>query len=218
MNTTSPTYIPLLISSPETGDEIMRLCADGTVVLSKLGADKEAALLFWGSLETEGKTPYARIAELEAQLAAARPKEVYIVTKGEYSDYGILGAFLDRAVADEFAAQRRAEVEVWSLGALDLPQGHRRYCVIMDAEGNTDQYGVDEVPSDDTVEDESFYECDESGPKNQWGMYTRYLYTGLRRMYVTTDMGAQGAVKIANERRIQLLALNRWPEAGKIVE
>lgn len=144
--------------------------------------------------------------------------EVFVVTKGEYSDYGICGVFLDRALADEFAAQRHADVETWPLGALDLPRGHRCYRVCMDAEGNTDLYGVDEIACTDMGEDDSLCEGDENGPKNEWGGHKRWLYTGLRRMYVTTDMGEQGAIKIANERRIQLLALNQWPEAGKPTE
>jgi hypothetical protein len=217
MNVSVPnvsTYIPLLICGEGTSQEIARVGADGTVVLSKPGADKEAARLFWDAIQFKGKTFRARIAELEA----AQPKEVYVVTKGQYSDYGILGVYLDRTLADEFAAQRHADVEVWPLGALDLPRGHRRYSVIMDGEGSTAVYGVNEVDSSDEGADENLTETDDTGPKNEWGYSTRYVYTGYRRFYVTTDMGEQGALKIANERRAQLIALNQWPQKGALVE
>ncbi len=144
--------------------------------------------------------------------------EVYLVTKGEYSDYGVLGVFLDRALADEFAAQRRADVEVWPLGALDLPIGHRRYRVIMDEEGSTDTYGVDEISATDESEDLSHTEGDLTGPMTKWGTPERYLYAGTRAIYVTTDMGEEGAIKIANERRTQLIAANQWPKMGQPVE
>ncbi|TWS23178.1 hypothetical protein FK268_12725 [Tsukamurella sputi] len=53
------------------------------------------------------------------------PTEVYIVTRGIYSDYKIVRVFLDRAQADEYAKIMTAtdeyacyehEVEVWPIG------------------------------------------------------------------------------------------------------
>jgi hypothetical protein len=32
-------------------------------------------------------------------------KEVYLVTKGKYSDYSVHGVFIDKAIAEEYAAQ-----------------------------------------------------------------------------------------------------------------
>lgn len=147
------------------------------------------------------------------------PTEVYIVTKGEYSDYGIEGVFLDRVLADEFAAQRHASVSVWTIGELDVPMGHRHYRVTMDEEGNTEQFGVDEIAVDEGREKDEFdYEGDEDGPKSKWGYCERWIYTGYRRFYITTDMGEEGAIKIANERRVQLIAANQWPRNGQVVE
>lgn len=142
--------------------------------------------------------------------------EIYIVTHGSYSDYGILGVFLDRALADEFAAQRRADVEVWPLGALDLPVGHRRYRVIMDEEGSTEEHGVDVISTCGEDVDLSHAEGDTTGPHTKWGTPERFLYTGTRAIYVTTDMGEQGAIKIANERRLRLVADNQWPKKGQV--
>ncbi len=142
------------------------------------------------------------------------PTEVYVVTQGDYSDYRICGVFLDRELADEFAIQRRADVETWPLGVLDAPAGYRRYRVVMDEEGSTEEYGVDEISITDGHEDLSHTEGDETGPRTKWGTPERYLYTGTRAIYVTTDMGEEGAIKVANERRVQLIAANQWPKKG----
>jgi len=42
---------------------------DGTVVIHELGAEKEAAKIFYEALEINGKSLVARIAALEAELA-----------------------------------------------------------------------------------------------------------------------------------------------------
>jgi len=31
---------------------------------------------------------------------------------------------------------------------------------------------------------------------------------------INTDKGAEGAIKIANERRIRMIAENKWPKKG----
>jgi hypothetical protein len=41
--------------------------------------------------------------------------------------------------------------------------------------------------------------------------------TGRYTFYVVTDKGEEGALKIANERRIQLIAANEWPVKGTVV-
>lgn len=55
---------PFLISFTGNTETIACIKPDGTVVLYKEGADKEAAKLFWGSLQIEGQTLHQRISDL----------------------------------------------------------------------------------------------------------------------------------------------------------
>lgn len=139
------------------------------------------------------------------------PTEVYIVTHGDYSDYGILGVFLDRAIAEEFIAQNRGDIEVWLVDKLTLPVGHRKYAVTMAEDGSVDSVSV----VDATNEQLDYNEYDDGlttdGTRYHLGQPT---HTGHRTFHVTTDMGEQGAIKVANERRVQLIALNQWPVKG----
>lgn len=65
---------PLVQFFSETGtrEEIARVDRDGTVHVAREGSEPEAARLFWRAIEVEGRGLHARIAELEAQLAADR--------------------------------------------------------------------------------------------------------------------------------------------------
>ncbi len=51
---------------------IVSIKADGTVVVHKLGGEKEAAEIFYRELQIRGKTLFARIAELEAEVASLK--------------------------------------------------------------------------------------------------------------------------------------------------
>lgn len=139
------------------------------------------------------------------------PTEVYIVTHGEYSDYGILAVFLDRTLAEEYIAQNRGDIEVWQVGSQMLPAGFRCYAVTMDEAGDTD--GVTTVPIDEQRQDYNEHDyplC----PNGFSRILEQSLHTGHRTFHVTTDMGEQGAIKVANERRVQLIAMNQWPAKG----
>lgn len=128
-------------------------------------------------------------------------REIYVVTSGEYSDYGICGVFDDRTLADAFAEKcsgtyAEAGVEVWPLNphADDLRAGHDPYFVRMKRTGDT--------------------------------MEARRVDAGSRAVgaVMALDVNGDGfttcfardeqhAVKIANERRAQLIASGGWPEA-----
>ena len=40
------------------------------------------------------------------------------------------------------------------------------------------------------------------------------IITGKYKFIINTDKGAEGAIKIANERRIRMIAENKWPKKG----
>lgn len=46
-----------------------------------------------------------------------QPSEVYILTSGEYSEYGIVAVFLDKEKAEEYASQHPyiSRVETWTI-------------------------------------------------------------------------------------------------------
>lgn len=151
----------------------------------------------------------------------SQPAEVYIVTKGSYSDYGICAVFLDRAQADEYAAQHGgyepASVEVWKVGSdLPLPPGYRTYRVCLDEDGSLyGEVAVDE-PCRKEPEDIVHYQHADQ----YWALpidQRTFVYTGQRTTYVTTDMGKEGALKVATERRARLVAMNQWPRKGEVV-
>lgn len=50
-----------------THEPLVTIKPDGTVVIHKEGADRDAAVGFYRCLEIEGKTLHARIAELERE-------------------------------------------------------------------------------------------------------------------------------------------------------
>lgn len=142
---------------------------------------------------------------------------VYLVTKGSYSDYSVYGVFTDKALAKEYAAQISdrydtgsvSERKIMTQSDLTVPHGFRGYDILMDRDGNSEsidsaqvvemENATDGYPDVDTVE------------KN--GTYV-HVYTGKYNFYVLTDKGEQGAVKIANERRIRMIAENKWPLEG----
>lgn len=144
-------------------------------------------------------------------------EKVYLVTKGRYSDYSVYGVFTDKAVAEEYAAQISDQ---WDTASVDprpilnssyliVPTGFRGYCVRMDRDGNT--AGVEREHSTTDEDDNRGYP--EVDGKFVDGKCV-YVYNGKYNFYILTDRGEEGAIKIANERRIRMIAENKWPEEG----
>jgi hypothetical protein len=136
-------------------------------------------------------------------------KMIYVVTKGEYSDYGIIGVFEDKDVAAEFAAQMCGEVEDYKVKTnsdMVLPPNFRRYEIYMCEDGSTLRVSIRECDMGSDYADTkvvinpslSFY----------------YVYTGGYVFFVDTNKGETGAIKIANERRVQMIANGKWPQKG----
>lgn len=64
--------------------------------------------------------------------------DVYLVTKGDYSDYGIYGVFSTREKAEQYAHIISGEVDEWALDDITIPNniaGKRLYRVFRYADG-----------------------------------------------------------------------------------
>ena len=124
-------------------------------------------------------------------------KKIYVVTQGSYSDYRIVAVYSDEEMANERAAQEYdATVEGYDLNPpLDHELGTRGYKVVMSKDGSSrvDIVGV------------------YSG-EDAW-----YAANGNRAIdaifYISFKGDKNQAIKIANERRIMLIASGEWDKA-----
>jgi hypothetical protein len=136
--------------------------------------------------------------------------EIYLVTQGSHSDYGVRGVFADKNLATEYAAQISSKYEAARVDTRQImteliaPIGYRGYSVTMDIDGNTDEVESDEVGD---------LNVDNSYPDLQFSPHG-YITNGKYKFIIDTDKGPKGAIKIANERRIRMIAENKWPENG----
>lgn len=113
--------------------------------------------------------------------------KIYVITAGEYSDYCIIAVFDNKKLAEKFGGN----IEVYELNA-----GYNRrgfvYRVIMDRTGG----------SDISLFLGNFKRGDLSKP--------RAMFNGKISILVRAKSGNHAA-KIANEKRVQLIANNKWP-------
>lgn len=127
--------------------------------------------------------------------------EVYIVTRGSYSDYSIAAVFSTEKKAWDFVRYwmengnpwdwRDAEVETREIDphGRDLKDNLAPYFVRMDRDGNTSQ----------------LFECRETASEGNTGFDRQgnlYMHPRAR--------DKKHAVKIVNERRGRILAENKW--------
>ena len=142
--------------------------------------------------------------------------EIYLVTQGNYSDYGVRGIFTDKDLATEYAAQITTKYEAARVDTRQImteliaPINYRGYTVTMDIDGNTDEVENDAVG--DLNVDNSYpdVEFGRLGDGDAHG----YITTGKYKFIINTDKESEGAIKIANERRIRMIAENKWPKKG----
>ena len=129
--------------------------------------------------------------------------KVYVVTSGSYSDYGISGIFTTRKLAQAFIASFKKgefnDIETWTLNPFEiqLKAGHKPYFLRIDKKGNT---------SDIKIADSSygFEENMNHGFDISNNMYL-YIYA----------LSPEHAIKIANEKRVQILAKDKWPKVKR---
>ena len=128
-----------------------------------------------------------------------KPKTVYIVTSGEYSDYGIDAVFSTKADAELYCKQPGHSgsccpgIEEWEMDALTKPlrAGYVNYFVRMAKNGDTIEHWT--KPIGDALFDRD------------------YGYDVRKNLIMEiTAKSLEHAVKIANETRTQILANNTW--------
>jgi len=120
---------------------------------------------------------------------------IYIVTKGRYSNYKIVAAFTHREAAKACAALQtgkydHARVELHQLDPLpdQADKGRAVWTVEMNTAG------------DSKVEHCWWNEIDQNPDKRDDGYWVMYIEAN----------DEQHAVKIANERRVQMIAAGEW--------
>jgi hypothetical protein len=146
--------------------------------------------------------------EVRASVAAyEEPRKVYLVTSGSYSDYGVDAVFDTREGAELFIATFRREswmdafeIEEWNLNPFEpqMRAGLLPFFVDMRRDGET--IAVRAADAHDT----KFYAV-----PVVWNN-DRHRHNHCAFVMMATD--ETHAVKIANERRVQMIAMNEWPE------
>lgn len=141
--------------------------------------------------------------------------KIYIVTSGEYSDYSIDGAFSSEENAqlyiDQFAGgkgyykeEQRIEVFDIDIYSRQIKDGLKIHTIIMDKDGNV-------------LEREKMYQWNEHGyPGDEvW----KWILNKTDTPDLMVDILAKDeihAIKIVNEQRTELIALDSWPSKGSI--
>lgn len=121
--------------------------------------------------------------------------KVYLVTRGEYSDYRVMGVFDSKEKA-EYALKVYAadNIEEREMNALpDHTPGYYRFGLEMDKDGNTIwtyQRGHD----------------DEDWEEEYYPLYEPWMF------FHVLARDEEHAIKIVNEKRIRMLAENIWPQ------
>jgi len=126
---------------------------------------------------------------------------IYVVTSGEYSDYGIDAIFTSKELAQKFVDSFNSgyfNIEEWDLdpNATHLKQNRKPYFLridklgeVYDIESPSSAYGFKQEIAESTIS----YTHDKS----------------LMNIYCFAN-DEINAVKIANEKRSQILAANLW--------
>lgn len=137
-------------------------------------------------------------------------KRVYVVTSGSYSDYGIDAIFDSKELAQQFIDAFGGEftyfneIEEWSLNPAEseLKQGRKPFCVNMNKDGDV----------------ELVYRSKDSDEFTGYAGGVSITYrrtTNTIEVYCFAD-DEKHAVKIANEKRTQILALNKWGQSNPL--
>ena len=130
---------------------------------------------------------------------------IYIVTSGTYSDYHIDGIFSTQELAEAYIKQfqdkwDKMEVEEWTLDPWkkELRKGYKAYFLHMDKEGNT---------LDISAQSYGTYNLRDGKPYQGWDNAGNMTLGVLAR-------NETHAIKIANEKRVMLIANNLWGRRG----
>ena len=139
--------------------------------------------------------------------------KVWAVEEGEYSDYHIVGVFSTKENAQIVADLFNGSVVEWPLdpGIEELNAGLQRFQVFMYRDGSAEVESLQRSSYAFPVKSES--------EQNQVIRSIR-LQKGNKSWIVPIVWAKdkKHAVKIANERRVQLIAHGKWPEDEKLKE
>jgi hypothetical protein len=129
--------------------------------------------------------------------------KLHLVTSGEYSDYRLKGVYdsPEKAEAARAIFATTNEVEEFELNEIPpAPPGMLGFQCYMGKDGNTKS--VDRCSGEDVTDKVYFYDM-------YWRLPQHGPICGLFRMWARDE---QHALKIANERRTQRIALNQFPD------
>ena len=132
--------------------------------------------------------------------------KVFIVTSGCYSDYAIDAVFTNEKTAEVYADKIDGEVEMWETSPsnlIDKITHNKIFVVRMNKEGNTDLVMEEDFDS---------HEIENAIEKKTEIFKAVDGYCMITYMFAKDE---KHAVKIANERRVQLIANNEWKITNK---
>jgi len=132
---------------------------------------------------------------------------IYAVSRGQYSDYGIVGLFSNKELAKEFIKLGGGDdIEEYELDQFKshVRKGFSSFHVQMDKEGNTSNVHINNLEYN--LEDRIDLQFE----------WKNYAYTGKVLLYTNVlASNKEHAVKITNEKRAQLIASGEWEEKEK---
>lgn len=139
--------------------------------------------------------------------------KVYLIATGEYSDYHIVTAFSTKELADKFMALYGSDYKIvisWlDTEVPNIESGLMAWVVEMYYNGGTEDYHVEQI--DDYV----------GVTMPPWGqsyryfsVYAHHILPSFRSVMMARDK--KHAIKIANERRTQMIANGEWSLDGEI--
>ena len=126
-------------------------------------------------------------------------ENIYVVTEGSYSDYRICGVFDSKELAEKFTksfGKDYMKIEEYTLNPFskEVNENFKPFFVRMTSEG----------------------ECVDIGLEVNFGcLDSKYGFDNNKNLYYSVfAKDEKHAIKIVNEKRIQILASNTW---GKVV-
>lgn len=132
---------------------------------------------------------------------------IYVVTSGSYSDYGIDAIFSTKEMAQAFIDGIKTPYEEMRIGEWeldphlkDLKKGRKAYRVTMSKEGK-----VREVANESST-----YILN----RVEYGFPPGISFQDNKKIMNCSCFAddEKHAIKIVNEKRIQFIALNKWPQ------
>ena len=140
-------------------------------------------------------------------------KSIWVIEDGEYSDYHIIGVFSSKEGASLVQARTGGTVAEWPLdpAVSELRAGLSRWRVLMLRDGTAEKV---------EVRDTNEYIISSADLAGEAMVWRRSIAPFFRGRHVADCLDAAvwanspaHAVKIANEKRAQLIASGQWPDS-----